>query len=128
MMEMMPHLKTTIYNGTPPYSSYFVCQVEWSTLILTSQSESQLHEWREKVHNRDDFTLKFTEEAPDAIIGYSVPEDQPRVVMTCGHAVDPNTLTAWCRSLLDKHEWELYCPAILSNSAVQEGVGLFGSS
>ena len=69
-----------------------------------------------KVHSLDNFTLKFTEKMPDSITGISDPEDQPRVVMTCGHAVDPNTLTAWCRSLLDKQEWEFYCPAIISQT------------
>ena len=47
------------------------------------------------------FSLEFTTSVPDAITGMSDPDDEPRVVMSCGHAVDPNTLTAWCRSLLD---------------------------
>ena len=51
---------------------------------------------QQKQHNLEDFTLKFTDKMPDSITGMSDPEDQPRVVMTCGHAVDPNTLTAWC--------------------------------
>lgn len=66
----------------------------------------------EKQHQSDDFSLKFTKDIPDAITGMSDPDDQPRVLMTCGHAVDPNTLTAWCRSLLDDHQWEFFCPAI----------------
>lgn len=68
----------------------------------------------EKQHNLTDFSLKFTKKVPDAITGMSDPGDQPRVIMSCGHAVDPNTLTAWCRSLLDQHEFEFYCPAIVS--------------
>ncbi len=67
----------------------------------------------EKQHQSDDFSLKFTNDIPDAITGMSDPDDQPRVMMTCGHAVDPNTLTAWCRSLLDKQEWEFFCPATI---------------
>ena len=67
-----------------------------------------------KVHDLSDFSLRFTNLEPDAITGQSDPEDQPRVKMTCGHAVDPNNLTAWCRSLLDQHEWEFYCPAIVN--------------
>ena len=67
----------------------------------------------EKQHQSDDISLKFTSDIPDAITGMSDPDDQPRVLMTCGHAVDPNTLTAWCRSLLDKQEWEFFCPAII---------------
>jgi len=71
----------------------------------------------EKQHDLSDFSLRFTTKDPDAITGMSDPEDQPRVVMTCGHAVDPNTLTAWCRSLLDQHEFEFYCPAIVDQTA-----------
>ena len=68
----------------------------------------------EKQHDLTDFSLMFTTKVPDAITGMSDPEDQPRVIMSCGHAVDPNTLTAWCRSLLDQHEFDFYCPAIVS--------------
>ena len=68
-----------------------------------------------KVHDLSDFSLRFTNLEPDAIMGYSDPEDQPRVKMSCGHAVDPNTLTMWCRSLLDQHQWEFYCPAIIDS-------------
>ena len=67
----------------------------------------------DKVHDLSDFSLKFTNLEPDAITGMSDPEDQPRVKMSCGHAVDPNSLTSWCRSLLDSHQWEFFCPAIL---------------
>jgi len=62
------------------------------------------------------FSLEFTTSVPDAITGMSDPDDEPRVVMSCGHAVDPNTLTAWCRSLLDDHEFEFYCPAIVDQT------------
>lgn len=68
-----------------------------------------------KVHDINDLHLKFTDE-PDAIMGYSEEGDQKRVKMSCGHAVDPNTLTAWCRSLLDKHEYEFHCPAVVTGS------------
>lgn len=70
-----------------------------------------------KVHDLSDFSLRFTNLEPDAITGYSDPEDQPRVKMTCGHAVDPNSMTAWCRSLLDQQEWEFYCPAIVDSES-----------
>lgn len=66
----------------------------------------------EKVHDLSDFSLKFTSTEPDAITGYSDEDDQPRIKMSCGHAVDANTLTAWCRSLIDQHEFEFHCPAI----------------
>ncbi|XP_078521771.1 E3 ubiquitin-protein ligase DDB_G0292642-like [Lissotriton helveticus] len=31
--------------------------------------------------------------------------------MSCGHAVDPNSLTRWCRSLLDQGHGKFHCPA-----------------
>ena len=70
----------------------------------------------EKLHDLSDFTLKFTKTEPDAIVGYSDKEDQPRIRMSCGHAVDANTLTAWCRSLIDQHEFEFHCPAIVDQT------------
>ena len=56
-------------------------------------------------------SLIFTEDH-DTITGLSFPDDPKRVKMSCGHAVDPNTLTAWCRSLLDQQIVEFHCPAI----------------
>lgn len=32
--------------------------------------------------------------------------------MACGHAVEPNTLTAYCHSLLDQHIFKFKCPAL----------------
>ena len=67
----------------------------------------------ERKHDPSKFALSFTTTEPDAILGMSDPEDQPRIKMSCGHAVDANSLTAWCRSLLDKQEFTFYCPAII---------------
>ena len=67
----------------------------------------------DKQHNTSDFSLKFTTVEPDAILGESEPGDQPRVKMSCGHAVDPNSLTMWCRSLIDQEQYRLHCPAII---------------
>ncbi len=66
----------------------------------------------DKVHDVSDFSLIFTQK-PDSIFGYSDPDDQPRIEMSCGHAVDANSLTAYCRSKLDQNEWEFKCPAII---------------
>ena len=74
----------------------------------------------EKQHQKDNFSLEFTKDKPDAITGMSDPDDQPRVVMSCGHAVDPNTLTAWCRSLLDDRQWEFFCPAIVCETPMKK--------
>ena len=67
----------------------------------------------QKVSDLSDFTLKFSSTVPDSIYGYSKPDDQPRVQMSCGHYVDPNTLTQYCRSLLHAENYEFKCPAIV---------------
>uniref|UniRef100_A0A3B3VHA9 Uncharacterized protein n=1 Tax=Poecilia latipinna TaxID=48699 RepID=A0A3B3VHA9_9TELE len=39
-------------------------------------------------------------------------EDQGlRAEMSCGHAVTPQSLTGWCRSLLDQGQYKFKCPA-----------------
>ena len=40
--------------------------------------------------------------------------------LSCGHAVDPNTLTGWCRSLINDGKLEFYCPAIVNEATNQK--------
>uniref|UniRef100_A0A4W3JM44 Si:ch211-212k18.15 n=1 Tax=Callorhinchus milii TaxID=7868 RepID=A0A4W3JM44_CALMI len=64
----------------------------------------------EKQYDPNDQTLKFVK-GKDEITG----DDDPntlRAEMSCGHAVDPNSLTAWCRSLLDRGQYKFFCPAL----------------
>uniref|UniRef100_A0A1X7U2D1 Protein kinase domain-containing protein n=1 Tax=Amphimedon queenslandica TaxID=400682 RepID=A0A1X7U2D1_AMPQE len=56
-----------------------------------------------------DCILEFTDD-PDCIDPYS--NSTRRVKMSCGHAVEPNSLTAYCRSLLSQHKSKFTCPAI----------------
>ncbi|XP_004484437.2 potential E3 ubiquitin-protein ligase ariadne-2-like [Dasypus novemcinctus] len=53
--------------------------------------------------------LKFVK-SKDEITGDEYDGTQ-RVQMSCGHAVDPGSLTAWCRSLIDQGCFSFYCPA-----------------
>ena len=53
----------------------------------------------EKIHDMNDAALKFTTKLPDSLNPLS-DDTQPRIVLSCGHAVGANTLTAWCRSLI----------------------------
>ncbi|XP_007941564.1 potential E3 ubiquitin-protein ligase ariadne-2-like [Orycteropus afer afer] len=53
--------------------------------------------------------LKFVQRRDD-ITGDEY-DGQQRVEMSCGHAVDPGSLTAWCRSLMDQGHFQLCCPA-----------------
>ncbi|XP_038672778.1 probable E3 ubiquitin-protein ligase ARI5 isoform X1 [Scyliorhinus canicula] len=46
-------------------------------------------------------------------------DDDPtvlRVQMSCGHAVDPKSLTAWCRSLIEQNHFTFHCPAAKENN------------
>ncbi|XP_067898183.1 probable E3 ubiquitin-protein ligase RNF144A-B [Heterodontus francisci] len=62
-----------------------------------------------KRYDPRDTTLKFVRRK-DGITGDD-DEDVLRVEMSCGHAVDPNSLTGWCRSLIDQGHFTFHCPA-----------------
>ena len=62
--------------------------------------------------------LKLVKKA-DAITGDDSLE-QLRAEMSCGHAVDPGSLTGWCRSLIDDEQTEFYCPALLDDRVSQK--------
>ena len=70
----------------------------------------------EKVLNLSDSSLTFTETEPDAFNGFSDKSDKPRVKMSCGHAVDVEMLTEWCKSLIRDNKFEFYCPAIIDEA------------
>ncbi|XP_030636784.1 ankyrin repeat and IBR domain-containing protein 1 [Chanos chanos] len=69
----------------------------------------------EKRYDQRDTTLKFVTR-PDDI---SMLDDDPntlRAEMSCGHAVTPQSLTAWCRSLLDQGQHKFRCPALIEDT------------
>lgn len=39
-----------------------------------------------------------------------------RALLSCGHACDPNSLTSWCKSLLDDGKTQFTCPAMKGSS------------
>ncbi|KAJ1090403.1 hypothetical protein NDU88_003535 [Pleurodeles waltl] len=61
-----------------------------------------------KSYDPADTTLKFVRRKDD-ITGDD--DDVLRVEMSCGHAVDPSSLTGWCRSLVDQGKIKFHCPA-----------------
>ncbi|XP_067257801.1 uncharacterized protein si:ch211-212k18.15 [Chanodichthys erythropterus] len=64
----------------------------------------------EKRYDPNDTTLKFVTRQDD-ITGDDDPETR-RAEMSCGHAVTPQSLTGWCRSLLDQGQHKFMCPAL----------------
>uniref|UniRef100_A0A8C9WIL2 Si:ch211-212k18.15 n=1 Tax=Scleropages formosus TaxID=113540 RepID=A0A8C9WIL2_SCLFO len=72
---------------------------------MTTQQQEQ-----EKRYDPGDSTLKFVTRPDDITL-----DDDPdtlRAEMSCGHAVTPQSLTAWCRSLLDQGQYKFLCPAL----------------
>jgi len=59
------------------------------------------------------FGTKFSR-AADAITNYD--DGNLKAVLSCGHAVDPNSLTSWCKSLIDEGKLEFFCPAIVDQN------------
>ncbi len=75
----------------------------------------RLSSWA-KVHDTTDVSLKFTTTKPDCLNPFPGSDAPPRVVMSCKHAVDPNSLTTYCRSIVDGGQLEMRCPAIMDTS------------
>ena len=71
----------------------------------------------QKQYRDSDISIQFTDKKCE--ITGDDDTQATRALMSCGHAVDPNALTAWCRSLLDKMQWEFYCPAIVDGKEKQ---------
>lgn len=46
----------------------------------------------------------------------NVDDGELRAVLSCSHAVDPNSLTNWCKSLLDDGKIEFHCPVVLDSN------------
>ncbi|KAG7462165.1 hypothetical protein MATL_G00199540 [Megalops atlanticus] len=73
---------------------------------MTTQQQEQ----EKRYDPQRDSTLRFVTRQDDITL-----DDDPntlRAEMSCGHAVTPQSLTAWCRSLLDQGQHRFYCPAL----------------
>ncbi|XP_070849298.1 E3 ubiquitin-protein ligase ARIH2-like [Chaetodon trifascialis] len=81
--------------GTPPVKieSNEIIQPRADLGALTSSGE-------EKCYDPQDKTLRFTDE-DDVLDFYYEGFRSKKAKMSCGHAVTPMSLTAWCRRLLD---------------------------
>ncbi|KAM3875649.1 uncharacterized protein ACN63O_018513 [Diretmus argenteus] len=65
----------------------------------------------EKRYDPGDTTLKFVNR-PDDLDPLQDGDVCLRAEMSCGHAVTPESLTGWCRSLLDQGQYKFKCPAL----------------
>lgn len=76
---------------------------------MSTQQQEQ-----EKRYDRSDTTLRFVTRRDDITL-----DDDPdtlRAEMSCGHAVTPQSLTGWCRSLLDQGQYKFTCPAVAEDT------------
>ncbi|XP_038126351.1 uncharacterized protein LOC119773419 [Cyprinodon tularosa] len=76
----------------------------------------------EKRFDPRDTTLKFVNRPDD--LDPMPPEEGDqglRAEMSCGHAVTPQSLTGWCRSLLDQGQYKFKCPALKDGTVQQCG-------
>ncbi|XP_069025939.1 E3 ubiquitin-protein ligase DDB_G0292642 [Embiotoca jacksoni] len=74
----------------------------------------------EKRYDSKDTTLKFVNRPDD--LDPLPPEEGDqclRAEMSCGHAVTPESLTGWCRSLLDQGQYKFKCPALKNGTLVR---------
>ncbi|CAL8241629.1 unnamed protein product [Merluccius merluccius] len=65
----------------------------------------------EKAYDPEDTTLRFVNR-PDDLDPFQDGDENLRAEMSCGHAVTPESLTGWCRSLLDQGQYKFRCPAL----------------
>ncbi|XP_017288656.1 probable E3 ubiquitin-protein ligase RNF144A isoform X1 [Kryptolebias marmoratus] len=76
----------------------------------------------EKRYDPRDTTLRFVNRPDDLD---PLPPDEGdqglRAEMSCGHAVTPQSLTGWCRSLLDQGQYTFKCPAFIKETHQQCG-------
>nr|XP_020480242.1 E3 ubiquitin-protein ligase RNF19A-like [Monopterus albus]XP_020480243.1 E3 ubiquitin-protein ligase RNF19A-like [Monopterus albus] len=72
-----------------------------------------LQEEVEKSYDPNDATLKFVDREDDID---PLSDSCLRAEMSCGHAVTPESLTSWCRSLLKQGKYEFRCPALVDGT------------
>uniref|UniRef100_A0A3Q1C5F3 RING-type domain-containing protein n=1 Tax=Amphiprion ocellaris TaxID=80972 RepID=A0A3Q1C5F3_AMPOC len=68
-----------------------------------------------KGYDPRDTTLKFVTRRDD-LDPISSDDDSLRAEMSCGHAVTPESLTQWCRNLLDQGHYTFKCPALVEGT------------
>uniref|UniRef100_A0A672GIG3 RING-type domain-containing protein n=1 Tax=Salarias fasciatus TaxID=181472 RepID=A0A672GIG3_SALFA len=81
---------------------------ESESVELTIRDNMSDQRQDEKRYDRRDTTLKFVNRPDDL----DPLHPGLRAEMSCGHAVTPESLTGWCRSLLDQGQYKFKCPAL----------------
>jgi hypothetical protein len=84
---------------------------------ITNGSKITCEKWynsKTVLNNHIQYGVKFIRTV-DAITNDD--NGELKAVLSCGHAVDPNSLTAWCKSLIDDGKVEFFCPAIVDHTS-----------
>ncbi|KAJ8008440.1 hypothetical protein DPEC_G00104840 [Dallia pectoralis] len=74
----------------------------------------------EKRYDPGDQTLRFVNR-PDDLDPLDDDTTVLKAEMSCGHAVTPESLTGWCRSLLDQGQLKFLCPGLKPNTTMKCG-------
>ncbi|XP_020347043.1 probable E3 ubiquitin-protein ligase RNF144A-A [Oncorhynchus kisutch] len=82
---------------------------------MTTQQQEE-----EKRYDPGDSTLKFVNRQDD-LDPLDDDTETLKAEMSCGHAVTPESLTGWCRSLLDQSQFKFLCPALEDGTFVKCG-------
>ncbi|XP_067378764.1 uncharacterized protein [Channa argus] len=76
-----------------------------------------LQEQVDKKYDPLDTTLRFVSRRDDLDPVCSEDDEGGlRAMMSCGHAVTPESLTLWCRSQLDQGNYKFKCPAVVEGT------------
>jgi hypothetical protein len=110
-INLIDDLKQTLNNGRLKYLD-FVLEKTRSLSFYGIKNDAEI-EIEKHYDPYKHFGIKFTD-APDAILGDNT--GSLRAILSCGHAVDPNSLTAYCRSLIDQGNYKLTCPALVNGN------------
>jgi hypothetical protein len=65
----------------------------------------------EKIYNKNIHSHLNLTSRSDEIAGLDY--GSYRALLSCGHACDPNSLTEWCRSILNDGSFKFTCPALI---------------
>ena len=87
-------------------------------MLKANEYLSSLHSF--KCHNPclDEKKIRLTTKTDQIALN---DDGKYRSIMSCEHSVDPNSLTSWFHSQLEKGKFKLICPVLINSSSTQCG-------